>query len=250
MSEERVRADRLLVEAGHFESRARAQAAIAAGLVLADGEPVRRASDLIARTARISAEAPHPYVSRGGLKLAAALDAFAIDPAGLPCLDLGASTGGFTNVLLRRGAARVYAVDVGRGQLHPRLAGDPRIVSLEATDARSLDAALFAAPPALAVIDVSFISLRLVLPVLPPLLAPGARLVALIKPQFEAGRGRIGRGGLVRDPEVQAEVCDGIRDLLDALGFAVVGLIPSPIEGGDGNREFLVGATRRSGEVA
>ncbi|ACL57785.1 TlyA family RNA methyltransferase [Methylobacterium nodulans] len=250
MSEERVRADRLLVEAGHFESRARAQAAIAAGLVRADGEPVRRASDLIPRAARLSAEAPHPYVSRGGLKLAAALDAFGIDPAGLTCLDLGASTGGFTDVLLRRGAARVYAVDVGRGQLHPRLAGAPRIISLEATDARAIEAWRFAAPPSLVVIDVSFISLRLILPTLPPLVAPDARLVALIKPQFEAGRERVGRGGLVRDEAVQQEVCEGIRELLDSLGFTVAGLIPSPIEGGDGNREFLIGATRRSGEAA
>lgn len=243
-SEERVRADRLLVEAGLFESRARAQAAIAAGLVRADGAPVRRASDLLSRAAVLGAEAPHPFVSRGGLKLEAALDAFGVDPAGLTCLDLGASTGGFTDVLLRRGAARVYAVDVGRGQLHPRIAADPRVVSHEATDARGLVPDLFAAPPALAVVDVSFISLRLVLPVLPALLAPAARLVALIKPQFEAGRERVGRGGLVRDAAVQAEVCAGIRDLVGALGFRVEGLIPSPIEGGDGNREFLIGARR------
>ncbi|SFV17136.1 23S rRNA (cytidine1920-2'-O)/16S rRNA (cytidine1409-2'-O)-methyltransferase [Methylobacterium sp. 174MFSha1.1] len=239
---ERLRADRLLVEAGHFESRARAQAAIEAGLVRADGIVVRRASDLVARDAAIVAEAPHPYVSRGGLKLAAALDAFGIDPAGRTCLDLGASTGGFTDVLLRRGAARVHAVDVGRGQLHPRLAGDPRVSALEATDARALTP--FPVPPSLLVIDVSFISLRLVLPPVVPLLAPDAALAALIKPQFEAGRAHVGRGGLVRDAAVQDEVCARIRALVTDLGFAVRGLIPSPVEGGDGNKEFLIGAVR------
>ncbi|GJD49637.1 Hemolysin A [Methylobacterium crusticola] len=242
---ERLRADRLLVEAGHFESRARARAAIEAGLVSADGAAVRRASDLLARDAAIVAEAPHPYVSRGGLKLAAALDAFGFDPAGRVCLDVGASTGGFTDVLLRRGAARVHAVDVGRGQLHPRLAADARVAALEATDARALDPSLLPEPPGLLVIDVSFIGLRLVLPGLVPLLAPEAALVALIKPQFEAGRERVGRGGLVRDEAVQAEVCAAVRSLVETLGLAVAGLIPSPVEGGDGNREFLIGAVRR-----
>ncbi|AWB24056.1 TlyA family RNA methyltransferase [Methylobacterium currus] len=242
---ERLRADRLLVEAGHFESRARAQAAIEAGLVRADGAVVRRASDLIARGAALVAEAPHPYVSRGGLKLAAALDAFGLDPSGRVCLDLGASTGGFTDVLLRRGAAFVHAVDVGRGQLHPSLAGDPRVSALEATDARSLTP--FPEPPSLLVIDVSFISLRLVLPPVIPLLAPGAALAALIKPQFEAGREHVGRGGLVRDEAVRDEVCARIGALVASLGFTIRGLIPSPVEGGDGNREFLIGAVRELG---
>ncbi|WP_279358285.1 TlyA family RNA methyltransferase [Methylobacterium indicum] len=242
---ERQRADRLLVEAGHFESRSRAQAAIEAGLVRADGIVVRRASDLIARGAAIVAEAPHPYVSRGGLKLAAALDAFGIDPAGRDCLDIGASTGGFTDVLLRRGARFVHAVDVGRFQLHPSLAADPRVAALEATDARALTP--FPEPPSLLVIDVSFISLRLVLPPVVPLLAPGAALAALIKPQFEAGREHVGRGGLVRDEAVQEAVCARIRDLVASLGFTVRGLIPSPVEGGDGNREFLIGAVRETG---
>lgn len=242
---ERQRADRLLVEAGHFESRARAQAAIEAGLVRADGVVVRRSSDMIARGAAIVAEAPHPYVSRGGLKLAAALDAFGIDPAGRTCLDIGASTGGFTDVLLRRGAGFVHAVDVGRFQLHPSLAADPRVAAREATDARSLTP--FSEPPSLLVIDVSFISLRLVLPPLVPLLAPGAALAALIKPQFEAGREHVGRGGLVRDEAVQDAVCAAIRDLVASLGFTVRGLIPSPVEGGDGNREFLIGAVRETG---
>jgi 23S rRNA (cytidine1920-2'-O)/16S rRNA (cytidine1409-2'-O)-methyltransferase len=243
---ERLRADRLLVEAGHFESRARAQAAIAAGLVRADGAPVRRSSDLLARSARIEAAPPHPYVSRGGLKLAAALDAFGVDPAGLTCLDVGASTGGFTDVLLRRGAARVHAVDVGRGQFHPGLAADPRVALHEATDVRALDPGLLDGPPALAVVDVSFISLAHVLPVLPALTAPDARLVALIKPQFEAGRARVGRGGIVRDEAVRAEVCEEVRALARSLGFRPVGLIPSPVEGGDGNREFLLGAVREA----
>ncbi|WP_336485312.1 TlyA family RNA methyltransferase [Methylobacterium nigriterrae] len=243
MNRDRPRADRLLVERGFYESRARAQAAIAAGLVTADGRAVARASDALAPDAVIEARQPHPFVSRGGLKLAAALDAFALDPRGRICLDVGASTGGFTDALLRRGAAHVYAVDVGRGQLHPSLRADPRVTSLEGTDARSLDRAAIPRPPGLAVIDVSFISLRLVLPALPPLLAPGAPLAALIKPQFEAGRDRVGRGGLVRDAGIHAEVCEAVRACLEGLAFAVLGLVPSPVEGGDGNREFLIGAT-------
>ena len=243
---ERQRADRLLVEAGHFESRARAQAAIEAGLVRADGVVVRRASDMIARGAAIVAEAPHPYVSRGGLKLAAALDAFGIDPAGRTCLDVGASTGGFTDVLLRRGAAFVHAVDVGRDQLHATLRADPRVGSLEGTDIRDLAGRRLDPLPDLCGIDVSFIGLRLVLPAAVSLLTESADLVALIKPQFEAGRARIGRGGIVRDAAVHDAVCAEVRTMLEGLGFAVRGLIPSPIQGGDGNTEFLV-AARRTG---
>ncbi|MFD0933735.1 TlyA family RNA methyltransferase, partial [Methylobacterium trifolii] len=196
----------------------------------------------IAPGARIEAQAPHPYVSRGGLKLEAALDAFGIDPLGRPCLDVGASTGGFTDVLLRRGAAHVHAVDVGRGQLHPRLSADPRVTGLEGTDIRGLAPSVFARPFGLASVDVSFISLRLVLPPLRALLAPGADLAALVKPQFEAGRARVGRGGLVRDPAIHAEICAGIRDCMAGLGFILLGLIPSPVPGGDGNAEFLIGA--------
>ena len=242
MNRERLRADRLLVEQGHFETRARAQAAIAAGLVRADDRPVTRPSDLLARDARISARAPHPFVSRGGLKLVAALDAFGIDPAGLVCLDVGASTGGFTDALLTRGAAHVYAVDVGREQFHATLRGDPRVTSLEGRDARSLDRDAIPIAPALCAIDVSFISLRLVLPAILPLLAPGAILAALIKPQFEAGRERIGRGGIVRDPEIHAEICDALSAFIAGSGMTILGLIPSPVTGGDGNREFLIGA--------
>ncbi|GJE41193.1 TlyA family RNA methyltransferase [Methylobacterium soli] len=243
MTRERLRADRLLVERGFYESRARAQAAIAAGLVSADGRPVVRASDALAPEAAIVAGQPHPFVSRGGLKLSAALDAFGFDPAGRVCLDVGASTGGFTDVLLRRGAAHVHAVDVGRGQLHASLARDPRVTSLEGTDVRHLDRAALREPPSLAAIDVSFIALRLVLPAVAALLAPGAALAALIKPQFEAGRERVGRGGIVRDEAVHAEVCEAVAGCLSGLGFTIVGLHPSPVTGGDGNREFLIGAT-------
>ncbi|AWN39442.1 TlyA family RNA methyltransferase [Methylobacterium durans] len=241
MTRERQRADRFLVERGHFESRARAQAAIEAGLVRADGRIVARASDRIAPEARIEARAAHPFVSRGGLKLAAALDAFGLDPEGRVCLDVGASTGGFTDLLLQRGAAHVYAVDVGRDQLHASLRQDPRVTSLEGTDARALDRAAIPLAPALMAIDVSFISLRLVLPALVPLLSAGAGLAALVKPQFEAGRERIGRGGLVRDAAVHAAVCAEIRACLEGLGVAILGLVPSPVAGGDGNREFLIG---------
>jgi 23S rRNA (cytidine1920-2'-O)/16S rRNA (cytidine1409-2'-O)-methyltransferase len=236
------RADLYLVRHGHFESRARAQAAIKAGLVRIDGRPIARASDPIAPGARVEAAPEHPYVSRGGLKLAAALDAFALDPRGRTCLDVGASTGGFTDVLLGRGAGHVYAVDVGRGQLHPRLAADPRVTNREGTDIRGLDPAALEPKPDLAGIDVSFIGLRLVLPALPPLLAPGADLIALIKPQFEAGRAHVGRGGLVRDPAVRAGVCTAVRGALEALGATILGLIDSPVPGGDGNAEFLIGA--------
>ncbi|WP_232631891.1 TlyA family RNA methyltransferase [Methylobacterium sp. Leaf118] len=244
MTGERLRADRVLVEQGHFRSRAQARAAIEAGLVTADGQPVTRASAPIQEGARIEASAPHPYVSRGGLKLAAGLDAFGLDPAGLPCLDVGASTGGFTDVLLRRGAAHVHAVDVGRDQFDGGLRADPRVSLREGTDIRTLAPGALAPPPRLAAIDVSFIGLRLVLPAVAGLLAPQAALVALIKPQFEAGRGRVGRGGIVRDEAVHAEVCEAVASALTDLGFVIHGPVPSPIAGGDGNREFLIGARR------
>jgi 23S rRNA (cytidine1920-2'-O)/16S rRNA (cytidine1409-2'-O)-methyltransferase len=237
------RADQLLVERGFFESRARAQAAIAAGLVSADGRPVRKASEMVAQDAALTAEAPHPYVSRGGLKLAGALDAFGFDPQGLTCLDVGSSTGGFTDLLLKRGARRVVAVDVGRDQLHASLRTDPRVTSFEGQDIRTLPPESLPERPGLAAIDVSFISLRLVLPAVAALLAPQAGIAALIKPQFEAGRAAL-KKGIVRDEAIQRQVCDDIVAELQMLGFAVEGPIPSPIEGGDGNREFLVGARR------
>ena len=236
-----MRADRLLVERGLFESRAKAQAAIAAGLVIADGVTVRKASDEIATDAAIDARAAHPYVSRGGVKLAAALDTFGFDPKRRIGLDVGASTGGFTQVLLQRGAARVYAVDVGRAQLHASLRERPGVVSLEQTDIRELKP--LKPEPDLVVIDVSFISLKQVLPAALKLAASSAQLIALIKPQFEAGRERV-RKGVVRDAAVHVAVCDDIAAFVASLGWRVVGLTPSPITGGDGNAEFLLGAKR------
>jgi 23S rRNA (cytidine1920-2'-O)/16S rRNA (cytidine1409-2'-O)-methyltransferase len=176
------------------------------------------------------------------VKLAAALDHFGIDPAGHVCLDVGASTGGFTEVLLSRDASRVYAVDVGRGQLHPRLAEDKRVVVLEQTDARRLDAALVPQPVGLCVVDVSFISLRLVIPQLRHLISKDGYLVALIKPQFEAGRENIARGGIVRDETIRQEVLHGIATFAAEQGYVGVRTMPSPIEGGDGNHEFLMAA--------
>ncbi len=237
------RADRLLVERGLFDSRARAQAAIAAGLVLADGALVRKASEEIPFSARIEAAPAHPYVSRGGVKLAAALDHFGIGVKDRVCLDVGASTGGFAEVLLGRGARRVYAVDVGRDQLHQRLRGRSDLVSLEQTDIRALDPSRLADQPDFASIDVSFISLKLVLPALEPLLAPRAGLLALIKPQFEAPR-RDSKKGIVRNAAVHAAVCAEIEAFLVTRGWRSGGVTPSPIAGGDGNREFFVAADR------
>jgi 23S rRNA (cytidine1920-2'-O)/16S rRNA (cytidine1409-2'-O)-methyltransferase len=239
----RERADRLLVTRGFYESRARAQAAIAAGLVTADGVPIRKASDAISTTGEIEAKSEHPYVSRGGVKLAAALDHFHLDVAGRACLDVGASTGGFSEVLAARGARRIYAVDVGTGQLHPRVAARSEIVSMEQTDIRTLDPARLAEPPDFAAVDVSFISLKLVLPAINKLLRARATIVALIKPQFEAARATI-KKGIVRDPAVHAAVCNDIAAFLAAEGWRVGGVIPSPIPGGDGNREFLIEAER------
>jgi 23S rRNA (cytidine1920-2'-O)/16S rRNA (cytidine1409-2'-O)-methyltransferase len=239
----RKRADVLLVERGLFESRTRAQAAIAAGLVTADGMPLRKASDELAADAALEARPDHPWVSRGGLKLFAALDHFGFDPAGRICLDVGASTGGFTDVLLARGARSVYAVDVGRGQLHARLRGHPAVVSLEETDIRALDPARFAEPPDFVTIDVSFISLKLILPTLDRLMCRPAQLITLIKPQFEAGRAHL-KKGIVRGAAVRSAVCDDIAAFATSLGWNVAGIIPSPIEGGEGNREFLLGAHR------
>jgi 23S rRNA (cytidine1920-2'-O)/16S rRNA (cytidine1409-2'-O)-methyltransferase len=244
MSNGRRRADLLLVERGIFESRAKAQAAIAGGLVSVDGMAVRKASDLVAEDAEIEAEAPYPYVSRGGLKLAAALDAFGIDPRGRICLDVGASTGGFTDVLLRRGAAHVHAVDVGRDQLHRSLAADPRVTSREGTDIRSEDPVAPLGAVDLVVADVSFISLSLVLPGLVRYMKVGSQLIVLIKPQFEVGRAGIGRGGIVRDDELRRASVERIRGEVEEWGFSILGIIPSPVPGGDGNQEFLLGATR------
>ncbi|MGA2895342.1 MAG: TlyA family RNA methyltransferase [Xanthobacteraceae bacterium] len=239
----RERADRLLVARGLFESRARAQAAIAAGLVTADGVVVRKPSDALSAEAVIAARPEHPYVSRGGVKLAAALDHFKLELSGRICLDVGASTGGFTEVMLERGARRVYAVDVGSGQLHPRLRGRKDIVAIEQTDIRKLDPSQLPDRPDFATIDVSFISLKLVLPAVGTILAPRAQFLALIKPQFEAAR-RDSKKGIVRDAAVHAVVCDDIAAFVAALGWRVGGVVPSAILGGDGNREFFVEAER------
>jgi 23S rRNA (cytidine1920-2'-O)/16S rRNA (cytidine1409-2'-O)-methyltransferase len=239
----RRRADRLLVARGLFESRTRAQAAIAAGRVTADGVPVRKASEDISEAAVIEAEAEHPYVSRGGVKLAAALDYFHIEVRGRICLDVGASTGGFTEVLLARGARRVFAIDVGRDQLHPRLRGRDDIVSMEETDIRALDPARLPERPDFTAVDVSFISLKLVLPAVAKLLGDRATLLALIKPQFEAQRRDI-KKGIVRDPAIHAAICDDIAAFLSSQGWRIGGIAASAILGGDGNREFFVAASR------
>jgi 23S rRNA (cytidine1920-2'-O)/16S rRNA (cytidine1409-2'-O)-methyltransferase len=240
MKSPRLRADRLLVERGLFESRAKAQAAIEAGLVTADERPVRKPSDEVAANAVLRAAPAHPFVSRAGQKLVAALDHFGFAPRGRVCLDVGASTGGFVQVLIERGARRVYAVDVGRDQLHPSLRRRTDIVSLEETDIRQLER--LPERPDLVTIDVSFVSLKNVLPAALALAAKPAELVALIKPQFEVGRRRL-KKGIVRDAQVHAAVCDDIAGSVARLGWVVVGIVPSPILGGDGNREFLLGAT-------
>ncbi len=240
---ERMRVDRLLVERGLFESRAKAQAAIEAGLVVANEMPVTKASLELAADAILRAEPAHPFVSRGGVKLVAALDYFGFDPAGRVCLDVGSSTGGFTQALLARGAERVYAVDVGRDQLHRMLRSRDAVVVLEGTDIRRIAADRLVPPPTLVTVDVSFISLKLVLRAALALAQPPARLVALIKPQFEAGRAHV-RKGIVRDETIHAAVCEGLAGAVTALGWSVLGIIASPILGRNGNREFLLGAKR------
>lgn len=242
----RRRADLVLVARGLFESRAKAQAAIAAGLVRADGEVVRRASDGVDPAAAIEAEPAHPYVSRGGVKLAHALDVFGMSVEGLHALDVGASTGGFTDVLLGRGAAHVTAVDVGRGQLHPKIAGDSRVASHEATDIRELRSDALPHPPAIVTIDVSFAPLKTVLPAALALAAPTMTLIALVKPQFEVGKKEIGKGGIVKDEAARERAVESARVLVAELGLEVLGVTPSPISGGDGNVEYLL-AGRRNG---
>jgi 23S rRNA (cytidine1920-2'-O)/16S rRNA (cytidine1409-2'-O)-methyltransferase len=243
VSAKKDRIDRLLVERGLFDSRAKAQAAIAAGLVTANAEPVRKASKEIAVDAALSATPAHPYVSRGGVKLAAALDHFGFNPKGRVCLDVGASTGGFTQVLLDSGARRVYAIDVGRAQLHESLRGRPEVISFEETDIRACTPARFRETPNFVAIDVSFISLKLVLPPALRLVAHRTQVVALIKPQFEVGPAKV-KKGIVRDAALHAAVCEDISAFVTGLGWRVVGIIPSPITGGDGNAEFLLGAVR------
>ena len=242
----RERADTALVARDLAPSRARAQALILAGKVFSGERRIDKAGQPVAADAPLEVGgADHPWVSRGGIKLARALDTFALDPAGAVCLDIGASTGGFTDVLLARGAARVYAVDVGHGQLAWKLRNDARVVVLERTNARYLTVAEVPEPPGYVVCDAAFIGLATVLPAALALAEPGARLVALIKPQFEVGKGRVGKGGVVRDPALHDEVCDAVAAWLAARpGWRVLGLTASPITGPDGNKEFLIAGAR------
>jgi 23S rRNA (cytidine1920-2'-O)/16S rRNA (cytidine1409-2'-O)-methyltransferase len=242
------RADLLLVALGLAESRARAQALILAGKVFSDTKRVEKAGDLLADGAPIDVRGQdHPWVSRGGLKLAHALAHFGLNPEERLCLDLGASTGGFTDVLLQHGAAKVYAVDVGHGQLAWKLRQDPRVVVLEKTNARYLDATAIPEAIGALVCDASFIGLRTILPAPLALCAPGAFAVALIKPQFEAGPGQVGKGGVVRDAALHRSICAMIADWWAALpGWQVLGITESPITGPEGNKEFLIAARREA----
>lgn len=242
----KVRLDQLLVDRGLAPTKNRAQSMVLAGEVFTGERRLDKPGAPVAPDLDIHVRArTGDWVSRGALKLVAGLDRFAIDPSGRVCLDVGASTGGFTEVLLSRGAAKVHAVDVGYGQLHARLRSDPRVAVLERTNARHLDATVVSEPPSLVVCDASFISLTLVLPAALALAVPGAALVALIKPQFEVGKGAVGKGGVVRDPAQHDAVCARIVEWLEAeAGWAVQGVEPSPITGPKGNREFLVGARK------
>jgi 23S rRNA (cytidine1920-2'-O)/16S rRNA (cytidine1409-2'-O)-methyltransferase len=252
-----VRADQLLVQRGLADSRTLARRMIESGRVSADGAPVRKPSAELDQDARLAVSAGEEdrYVSRGGLKLAGALAATGVDPRGLACLDVGQSTGGFTDCLLQSGAARVVGVDVGHGQLHPRLAGDPRLACIEGVNARALDAAALGAQMpdggfGLVVIDVSFISLTLVLPALAALAAPDAMLLALVKPQFEVGRAGLDRRGLVKSPALYEGVRETVTDSARRCGWAPRAWLDSPITGGDGNREFFLHAQRSSAACA
>ncbi|MDR1599442.1 MAG: TlyA family RNA methyltransferase [Oscillospiraceae bacterium] len=234
------RADLALVAAGLADSREKAQALILSGGVTMDGRRVAKPSERVGDSSMLAVAAPPPYVSRGGIKLAAALDAFNVDPAGMVCIDVGASTGGFTDALLQRGAARVYAVDVGYGQLADKVRHDPRVVVMERVNARTLAPDMFDPLPALAVMDVSFISVRLILPALRGAMGPAGRVVTLVKPQFEAGRDKVGKGGIVRDANVHAEVLRGIAGFAEGHGWVSAGVVESPIKGQTGNVEFLM----------
>jgi 23S rRNA (cytidine1920-2'-O)/16S rRNA (cytidine1409-2'-O)-methyltransferase len=240
------RLDQLLVSLGLFASRSRARDAVSRGTVKVDGKVVTKAGALFCEGVPIEIDDPaQDYVSRAALKLVAALDHFRLDPAGRHCLDVGASTGGFTEVLLQRGAAHVTAVDVGHGQMHPKIAADPRVTNIEGLNARNLTAADIAHPVTFVVSDVSFISLKLALAPTLAIAQPGAVAALLVKPQFEAGREAIGKGGLLKDPSSGPVVAAGLeRWFVEAMGWKSLGLIPSPIAGGDGNQEFLLAGTK------
>ena len=235
------RVDRVLVDRGLAKSRERAQALVMAGRVRIDGRPAAKPGQLIAPDAVLDVIVPdHPFVGRGGVKLAGALDRFGLGVAGTVALDIGASTGGFTDCLLRRGTARVYALDVGTGQLDWSLRRDPRVVVLEGINARYLRPDALPEPVGLVTVDVSFISLRLILPVLPPILAPAAEVLVLVKPQFEVGREDVGPGGIVREPGLHRAALDTVAGAAAGCGFTVRGGCPSPILGAEGNREFFL----------
>ncbi len=239
------RLDQALVDRGLVESRTKAQALIMAGLVFAGETRLTSAGGKIAADVELTVKGqPHPWVSRGGMKLAHGLAHFGLSPEGRICVDVGASTGGFTDVLLTHGALKVYAVDVGYGQLAHKLRTDPRVVVLERTNARALDAALIPDPIDVVVCDASFIGLRTVLPAALALAKPNAWLVALIKPQFEVGKDRVGKNGVVRDPALHEEVCRTTESWLGDQGWKVLGITPSPITGPAGNVEFLIGAVK------
>ena len=243
MASPRKRIDLLLVERGLFESRTRARAAIDAGLVSANDKPVLKASETVAADAVLQAQPAHPFVSRGGIKLSGALEQYPIEIEDHVCLDVGASTGGFTEVLLANGASVVFSIDVGHDQLHPSLRDHPKIVSMEGTDIRQFEGKRLPARPDVVVIDVSFISLKLVLPVALALAAAPMHILALIKPQFEAAR-KHSKRGIVRDAAVHQEICDDISAFAASLGCTDIRIFPSPISGGDGNIEFFIGARR------
>jgi 23S rRNA (cytidine1920-2'-O)/16S rRNA (cytidine1409-2'-O)-methyltransferase len=243
MAPPRKRADVVLVERGLFESRARAQAAIEAGLVTANAKQVLKASESIPADAVLQAQPAHPFVSRGGVKLAGALERYPLDIEGHVCLDVGASTGGFTEVLLANGANLVFSIDVGRDQLHSSLRGHPKVVSMEETDIRDFEGKRLPMRPDIVVIDVSFISLKAVLPVALSLAAAPMHLLALIKPQFEASR-KHSKRGIIRNAQVHQEICDEIAAFISSLGCTEIEVFPSSITGGDGNIEFFIGARR------
>ncbi len=238
------RLDKLLVDKGLAPSRERAQALVLAAKVLVDGRVLTKAGQRVSEASEIRViDEAIPYVGRGGLKLEHALRSFSIDVAGKTAMDVGASTGGFTDCLLSFGALRVYAVDVGYGQLAFKLRNDPRVVVLERQNIRYMPAELVPEPIDLATIDTSFISLKLVIPAVMPFLAPGALLVSLVKPQFEAGRVQVSKGsGVIRDPEIHRQVCEEVAEFTAGLGFKLIATIPSPVQGAKGNREFLMAA--------
>jgi 23S rRNA (cytidine1920-2'-O)/16S rRNA (cytidine1409-2'-O)-methyltransferase len=240
----RKRIDLLLVERGVVDSRAKARAAVEAGLVTVNGKVINTPADTVEHDAEIVAQAAHPWVGRGALKLIHGLDLWSVVVEGRVALDVGASTGGFTEVLLSRGAETVFAVDVGRDQLHAKLRDDPRVIDLSGIDARALDETVVSTAPTLVVSDVSFIALTKALPKALDLAARGADLVALIKPQFEAGRDFVGKGGLVKDPEIIARCEREVIEFLEASGWTVKGVTESPITGGDGQVERLVWAIK------